>query len=527
MGFDYVIVGGGSAGCVLANRLSQNPAHSVCLIEAGPKDDSLLIRTPIGFAGMIGKEEFDWCYHTEPEAELNNRQILWPRGKTLGGSSSINAMVYIRGHQSDYDEWSSLGNPGWRHKDLLPYFKKSMNQERGESEYHGTGGPLNVADLNCVNPLSNSFVRASVQAGQPYNYDFNGAEQEGCGLFQVTQKDGERCNTSRAYLSNIENRVNLTIKTGTVASRIQFQGKKASSLVVIENGIEEEIEINKEILLCGGAINSPQLLLLSGIGPAEELEQHNINMVHNLPGVGKNLQDHLDVTLVQRCGQSVSFGRSMKYLLNNALAPLNYYLNRKGPLSSNVSEAGGFAKTDPSLDRPDLQFHFLPVSMVDKAAEHGYSLHTCQLRPKSRGEITLHSSDPAAPAKIHANYLSDRSDLDVLIKGVKIAQSILQQKEFDFYRSGYLSPPQEFNNDADIESFIRSEASTIFHPVGTCKMGKDDMAVVNSRNLKVKTISNLRVIDASIMPTLVGGNTNAPTVAIAEKGADLILKDNA
>jgi len=526
MGFDYVIVGAGSAGCVLANRLSQNPSHSVCLIEAGGKDDSLLIRTPLGFAGMLGKEQFDWCYFTEEEAELNNRKIFWPRGKVLGGSSSINAMVYIRGHQDDYNEWSTLGNPGWSYDEMLPYFKKSMHQERGASQYHGTGGPLNVADLNCVNPLSNSFVRASLQAGLPYNYDFNGAEQEGCGLFQVTQKGGERCNTARAYLRDIEHRPNLTIKTGTTASHIQFQGDTARSLVVMDNGVEQEIEIKKEIILSGGAINSPQLLLLSGIGSTDELDQHNIKTVSSVPGVGKNLQDHLDVTITHRSDKSVSFGRSPKYLLNNAFAPLDYYFNRKGPFSSNMSEAGGFAKTDPSLDRPDLQFHFLPVSMKDKAATHGYSLHTCQLRPKSRGEVTLHSASPSAPAKIHANYLSDPADLDVLIKGVKLAQSIFQQKEFDFYRSGYTSPTQLLETDADIEQFIREEANTIFHPVGTCKMGNDDMAVVSSNDLKVKGMRNLRVIDASVMPRLVGGNTNAPTVAIAEKGADLILQDS-
>lgn len=526
MGFDYVIVGAGSAGCVLANRLSKDPANSVCLIEAGVKDDSLLIRTPIGLAGLVGNEKFDWCYQTEPEPQLNHRRIAWPRGKALGGSSSINAMVYTRGHPTDYDEWSALGNPGWRFKDLLPYFKDSMNQERGESALHGTGGPLNVADLNYVNPLSKSFVRASIQAGQPYNYDFNGATQEGCGLYQVTQQGGERCNTAKAYLRHIENRINLTIKTEVTASHIQFHGKKAQSLVIFENGSENEITVKKEIILCSGAINSPQLLLLSGIGPQQELEQHGIKTVKHLPGVGKNLQDHLDTTLIHRCGQKVSFGRSGKFLAKNALAPLRYYFKRQGPLSSNVSEAGGFAKTNPNLDKPDIQFHFLPVSLADKAAEHGYSLHVCQLRPKSRGEITLHSKDPRAPARIQANYLSEPSDLEVMTKGVKLAQSILQQKEFDHYRSGYLSPEQPLSTDTGIEDFIRANASTIFHPVGTCKMGKDDMAVVNSRNLKVKGISNVRVIDASVMPTLVGGNTNAPTIAVAEKGAFLVLKDN-
>ncbi len=534
--FDYIVVGGGSAGCVLANRLSSDPAVKVCLLEAGPADNSPFIRMPIGIVFMMMSRTMNWRYYTEPQAQLNHRHMYWPRGKTLGGSSSSNAMVYTRGHAADYDQWASLGNPGWSYADVLPLFKRSEHHERGATPFHGVGGPLNVADLRTPNLLSGVFVQAAVETGQVHNQDFSGASQEGVGLYQVTQKNGERWSVSRAYLHPALKRPNLTVVTGALASRVLFEGKRAVGVNYLKGGKEITVHASGEVILSGGAINSPQLLMLSGVGPADELARHQIPMVHELPGVGQNLQDHLDVLVVHKCVQPVSLGISFRNLLAQSWHLLTYLVQRKGPLTTNAAEAGGFVRSDAAQPIPDLQYHFTPATLDDHGRNlsraaftlfgHGYALHVCDLRPKSRGHIGLNSSDPRDPARIEPNYLSHPDDMATLEKGVKAARKLLAAKAFDPYRGEELFPGPQVQSDQQIRDFIRRKAGTIYHPVGTCKMGIDAMAVVDA-SLKVHGMTGLRVVDASIMPTLVGGNTNAPTVMIAEKAADMILREQA
>jgi choline dehydrogenase len=534
--FDYIIVGGGSAGCVLANRLSSDPAVKVCLLEAGPADKSPFIRMPIGIVFMMMSRTMNWRYYTEPQPFLNNRYLYWPRGKTLGGSSSSNAMVYTRGHAADYDQWASLGNPGWSYADVLPLFKRSEHHERGATPFHGVNGPLNVADLRTPNLLSGVFVQAGVETGQVRNNDFSGASQEGVGLYQVTQKNGERWSVSRAYLHPVMARPNLTVVTDALASRVLFAGKRAIGVNYLKGGKELTVLASREVILSGGAINSPQLLMLSGVGPADELARHKIPLVHALPGVGQNLQDHLDVLVVHKCVKPVSLGISFRNLLAQSWHLLTYLVQRKGPLTTNAAEGGGFVKSDASQAIPDLQYHFTPATLDDHGRNlsraaftlfgHGYALHVCDLRPKSRGAIGLNSSDPRQAAMIEPNYLSHPDDMATLVKGVKAARKLLAAKAFDPYRGEELFPGQQVQTDDEIRDFIRRKAGTIYHPVGTCKMGQDPMAVVDAR-MKVHGMTGLRVVDASIMPTLVGGNTNAPTVMIAEKAADMILQEQA
>lgn len=530
--YDYLIVGGGSAGCVLANRLSANPAVTVCLLEAGPADRHPLIHMPVGIIFMMLSKVLNWRYFTTPQQHLEQRRMFWPRGKTLGGSSSSNAMVYTRGHASDYDHWAALGNRGWSYADVLPLFKRAEHHERGATPYHGVGGPLNVADQRSSNLLTGIYVQAGQQAGYRYNDDFSGAEQEGIGPYQLTQKNGERWSVARAYLHPVRQRPNLTVITAAHASRILMEGKRATGVAFVKDGSERELRAEREVLLCGGAINSPQLLMLSGIGPADQLARHGIPVRHALPGVGHNLQDHLDVLVVHQCSKAVSLGVSLRNALSPMLHFFNYVLFRKGPFTSNAAEGGGFVKSTPALAAPDLQLHFTPAHLDDhghtlsRAAYtlfgHGYALHVCDLRPKSRGTIRLASADPAAPALIDPNYLDHPDDMASLVRGVKVARRILAAPAFDTYRGVELFPGAEVQDDAAIEAFIRRKAGTIYHPVGTCKMGHDAMAVVDDR-LCVHGVAHLRVVDASIMPTLIGGNTNAPTVMIAEKAADLIL----
>jgi choline dehydrogenase len=532
--YDYIIVGAGSAGCVLANRLSADSKNQVCLLEAGPPDSNPLVRIPFGILFMMMSRSMNWRYFTEPQQHLNGRRMYWPRGKTLGGCSSSNAMVYTRGHAKDYDDWAQLGNDGWRYADLLPLFKSSQNQERGASAYHGVAGPLNVADQRSPNRLSAVYVQAAQAAGYSLNNDFNAASQEGVGLYQLTQKNGERWSVARGYLAPVQNRPNLTVITNARSSKILLDGKRARGVAYTKGGKSFDIEAKREVILSGGAINSPQLLMLSGIGPEAELQKHGIAVQHALPGVGQNLQDHLDVLVVQECSKPVSLGISWRTALWQGKHLLDYIFRRKGPLTSNGAEGGGFVKSDPSQAIPDLQFHFTPVHLDDHARNlsraaftmlgHGYSLHVCDLRPKSRGHIGLVSADPAANALVEPNYLSDPADMETLVKGVKAARKVLAAKEFDPYRGAEIFPGSAVQSDAQIQQFIREKAGTIYHPVGTCKMGHDPLAVVDAR-LKVHGMQNLRVVDASIMPTLIGGNTNSPTVVIAEKAAMMILAD--
>ncbi len=523
--FDYIVVGAGSAGCVLANRLSANKDCKVLLIEAGTTDWHPLIHMPAGIAKLVNIKSLNWNYNTEPEPHLNNRKLYWPRGKVLGGSSSINAMCYCRGHHKDYDLWQSLGNNGWGYDDVLPYFIKSENNHRISNKYHGNSGPLQISDLKYHNVLTDTFLSACEQSGYGLTDDFNGEHQRGFGLYQVTQDNGSRNSSAQAYLSPVKLRDNLTVWTKSYCQKVLMKGSIAQGVEVIRKGKTLKIYASKEVLLSGGALNSPHLLMLSGIGDAQHLEQHNIKVSNNLQGVGQNLQDHLDVCLVQRCSKNISYDR-----INELKAGLQYMLFKTGPGTSNAAEAGGFLKTDLNNEQwPDLQFHFVPAILDDHGRNrlkgNGYTLHMCYLRPESRGRLELASNNPMQPIKIFANYLSESNDLKYIKKGFEIQRQIFSQSAFDEYREPEIFPGNEIQTESEIEQFIRNKAETIYHPVGTCKMGNDEMAVVDNQ-LKVHGVEKLRVIDASIMPNLVSGNTNAPTIMIAEKICDIILENN-
>ena len=527
--YDTIIVGAGSAGCALANRLSADPNRQVCLLEAGPEDRSPWIHLPVGIFFMMRSKTLNWRYQTAPEPQLYNRRLFWPRGKTLGGSSSSNAMVYTRGHRRDYDHWAELGNRGWSYAELLPLFKRAQHQERGPSEYHGVGGPLNVADLRQQSEISQVFIRAAGQVGYPLSDDFNGAEQEGIGFYQVTQKDGQRCSSARAYLHPILQRPNLSILTNALARRVLIEGQRAVGVAYLDRrGQTVEVRARREVVLAGGAINSPQLLLLSGVGPRAELERHGIPVAHELPGVGQNLQDHLDIVVAHRDRRRASYGFALSFLPRLIKGIVDYVRHRRGFLTSNLAEAGGFVKTDLGLPLPNIQYHLTSTILDDHGRRiwhgYGYSLHACDLRPKSRGALTLNSADPRDPPALQPNYLSHPDDLETLLAAVKTCRKILAAPAFDGYRGRELFPGEAVQSDDELREFIRRRAETIYHPVGTCKMGHDPLAVVDDQ-LRVHGLSGLRVADASIMPTLIGGNTNAPTIVIGEKAAELILAE--
>ncbi len=517
--YDYVIVGAGSAGCVLAHRLSEDPGVRVLLLEAGGRDAAREIHIPAAFSKLF-KTEVDWDFATAPQAHLHGRRLYWPRGKVLGGSSSINAMIYIRGHRADYDHWAALGNPGWSYDDVLPYFVKAEHNERGASAYHGVGGPLNVADLRQANPLSRAFVEAAAQAGIPRNPDFNGARQEGAGLCQVTQKRGRRWSTARAYLRPALRRPNLSVVTGAHVLRVAMEGRRAAGVVYERGGRQERVLAGREVILCGGAIGSPHLLLRSGVGPAAHLRAHGIDVAHDLPGVGRNLQDHL--------AYGVRYAVTAPITLLNAESPANlvrYLLFGRGMLTSNVAEALAFVRTRAALPAPDLQFHFAPVYYVDHGLApppfHGMSLGVTLLQPRSAGYVGLGAAGPLAQPEIQPQFLSDEEDLRVMVEGVRLARRIFQAPAFDAYRGAELTPGAHAQRDDDLYEDIRENAEHLYHPVGTCKMGADALAVVDAQ-LRVHGVEGLRVVDASVMPTVVRGNTNAPTIMIAEKAADMI-----
>jgi choline dehydrogenase len=517
--YDYIIVGAGSAGCTLANRLSEDSQTSVLLLEAGGNDKEQKIHIPAAFSQLF-KSAYDWAYYTEEEAGMANRKMYWPRGKVLGGSSSINAMIYIRGHRHDYDSWRDAGNEGWGYADVLPYFKKAENQERGPDEYHGVGGPLNVADMRYLNPLSRAFVEACLETGMPANADFNGAVNEGAGAFQTTQKNGARWSTVNAYLKPALKRPNLTVRPQTLVARVVIENGRAVGVAYLANGKLETIHANREVLLCGGAINSPQLLMLSGIGPATHLKELGIEVVEDLPGVGENLQDHLAAGAAYHSTQPVSLADAQKP--GNLI---NYLLFKKGPFTSTIAEAGAFIKTDASAPAPDIQYHFAPTFFKNHGFEpvegHGFTIAPTLLHPTSRGRILLRSSDPSAHALIHANYFSTEEDVQVMLAGLKIAHEIAHTRAFAPYLGAELEPGTWKRTDSEAIQVLRESSETLYHPAGTCKMGNDEMAVVDAQ-LRVRGIEGLRVIDASIMPTVIGGNTNAPTIMIAEKAADMI-----
>lgn len=524
--YDYIIVGAGSAGCVLANRLSEDPDVRVLLLEAGPRDWHPFIHMPAGIAKLVGRKGINWDYDTAPEPQLGGRKLWWPRGKVLGGSSSINAMCYVRGHARDYDEWIGLGADGWGWDAVLPYFRRSEGNARGSDALHGGDGPLSVSDLRHVNPLSRAFVEAAVQAGHARNDDFSGPRQEGFGLYQVTQRDGARCSAATAYLHPVEKRPNLKVITRAMARRITFEGDRANGVVYTVAGRGAFCEgATREVILSGGAINSPQLLMLSGIGPTAHLRQHAIPVQADLPGVGANLHDHLDICTLQRSTQPITYDH-----LSDAKVAWDYYLHRRGAGTSNVAEAGGFLRSRFAPDeRPDLQFHFVPALLDDhgrhKLPGHGYTVHACALRPRSRGRVYLASADASAKARIEANYLSDADgfDLKMMIEAVRASRELLAQPAFAPWRGDELLPGAAVRDAAAIADFIRRKAETIYHPVGTCRMGRaDDAAAVVDPALRVRGVEGLRVVDASVMPRLIGGNTNAPTIMIAERAADLI-----
>lgn len=526
MKFDYVIVGGGSAGCVMAARLSEDPKTSVCLIEAGGSGRDLFVRAPALVAGMIsGRPKINnWAFHTEPQPELNGRLGFQPRGRTLGGSSAINAMLYVRGHQRDYDEWAELGADGWDWQSVLPYFKKSEGNVRGTDDLHGADGPLQVAEQSEPRPITHAFLEAAEQQQVPIRQDFNGPKQEGAGLYQVTQfhfgaARGERCSAAAAYLPNaVRARANLTILTRAQAQKIEMEGARAVGVRIKQQGKIKLVQAGQEVILSAGAFGSPQLLMLSGIGPRDELAHHGIAVTHELPGVGQNLQDHLDYILSYHSKRDDVVGLGPKGLWALAKAGWQWRKDGTGLFASPFAEGGAFLRSDPAVDRPDLQLHFV-VGIVDQHMRKihfrfGYSCHVCVLRPFSRGHVGLHSADPAQPPRIDPRYLTDPRDLDLMKKGARQMEDILSAAPLEPWRGRQLYPHD--GSDAGLEADIRARADTIYHPVGTCRMGRDEMAVTDPDG-RVRGIAALRVVDASLMPRLLGGNTNAPTIMMAEK----------
>src|SRR5262245_23925924 len=524
---DYVIVGAGSAGCVLADRLSADGRHRVVLLEAGGKDRNPWIHIPLGYGRTMFDARVNWMFETEPEPGLDNRRIKQPRGKVLGGSSSINGLLYVRGQAEDYDHWRALGNPGWGYADVLPYFKKSEDQCRGADPWHGVGGPLAVGDLPETHPVAEAFIAASVSVGIPYSRDFNGEQQEGVGYYQAPARRGLRCSARVAFLRPAKRRPNLRVITGAHATRILFEGLRARGVAYRMGNEARQVLAAKEVILAAGALQSPQLLQLSGLGPAELLRQHGIEVVSDRKGVGADLQDHLQARFILECKHKITLNDDMQSLARMARAGLRYALFRKGPLGWWAGLAGGFARTRPDLDRPDVQLLLMPFSTerVDPKLHtfSGFTLSTCKLRPESRGSVRIRSADPMAPPAIQVNYLADPRDLETMVAGVKLVRKIAAAPALAAIIACERDPGPECASDADLAAFVRAKGISVYHPVGTCRMGPDPDAVVDPE-LRVRGVSGLRVVDASIMPTLVSGNTNAAAILIGEKGADLILQ---
>lgn len=524
--FDYIIIGGGSAGCVLAARLSEDPAVTVALLEAGPADSSVLIQCPAGLAAIAKFGLYGWAINTVPQAGLNGRSGYQPRGKVLGGSSSLNAMIYVRGQRADYDHWATQGNPGWAWDDVLPYFKKSEHNERGADNLHGSGGPLNVMDLRSPNRFGQLFVQAGAQAGYPVNPDFNGPQQEGVGPYQVTHKNGERCSTAKAYLTPNLQRPNLQVFTGARTTRILLDKKRAVGVEFVHDGHLKQLKCQGEVLLCAGALQSPQMLMLSGVGDHQQLVESGIATLHHLPGVGQHLHDHPDVVQVVDAPRLTDlFGLSVAGGINTLKGILEWRRQRSGMLTTNFAEAGGFIKSQSGETLPDLQLHFVIGKLVNHGRTtvwgHGYSCHMCLLRPLSRGSIKLASKDPLANPLVDPNFFAVRDDMDRMIRGFKLARNILAQPALAQFGGRELAATAGAQTDEQIEQVIRNYGDTIYHPVGSCRMGNGAMDVVDAQ-LRVHGLQGLRVVDASIMPQVVSGNTNAPVVMIAEKAADMI-----
>ena len=517
MNYDFIIVGAGSAGCVMANRLSAVPGNRVLLLEAGGSDRNPFIHMPAGLWRLRNNTRINWNYWTEPESELLGRRLYWPRGRVLGGSSSINAMCYCRGHRLDYDGWAASGAAGWDFAGVLPWFRHSEDQQHGASAWHGTGGPLAVSDLRFTNPLSAAFLEAASQAGHPRTDDFNGPHQRGFDYYQVTQRNGRRCSAASGFLRPALRRPNLRVVTGALITRILLDGGAAVGVEARHRNRLERFEAG-EVILCGGAVNSPQLLMLSGMGPADHLRSLGIPVHLDLPGVGANLQDHLDISTLFKCRRAISYDT-----INHFWAGLRYFLAHTGPGTSNIAEAGGFLLSRYATDdRPDIQMHFLPAQLDEHGRNtlpgSGMTLHACPLRPQSRGEIRLKSTDPEAHPAIMPRYLTRDYDLRLMLECVKLSLEIFAQPAFAPYVGQVVYPSSVTASEDELLEFIRRKTETVYHPVGTCRMGEDAMAVVDPA-LSVRGIAGLRVADASVMPTLVSGNTNAPTIMIAEKCA--------
>jgi choline dehydrogenase len=528
--YDYVVIGAGSAGCVLANRLSASGRHSVLLLEAGPADNYLWIHIPIGYAKTMFHPVYNWGFHTEPEPNMKGRELYWPRGRGLGGSSSINGLIYVRGQPEDYDHWAALGNAGWAWKDVLPYFIKSEHNTRGASAAHGADGPLWCSDIGERDELVEAIIRAGGELGVPRTDDFNAGKQEGVGYYQLFTRHGWRCSTAVAYLRPARSRPNLRVETCALATRLIFEGKRAAGVRYLQQGVEHQVCAAREVVLAAGAIQSPQLLQLSGIGPAGFLHDMEIPVVAHLPGVGENLQDHLQLRTMYKVTKPITTNDELHSLYGKMAMGLKWMLFRKGPLAVGINQAGLFTRVLPESGTPDIQFHFATLSADQAgAAPHpwsGCTFSVCQLRPESRGSVMIKSRDPNTAPAMRPNYLSTAADQRCAVEGLKFARRLAATPALKPYIAGEYRPGPSCVTDADLLDFAREYGATIFHPSGTCKMGNDAQAVVDAR-LRVHGVAGLRVVDCSIMPTLVSGNTNAPVVMIAEKAADLILADAA
>ena len=521
--FDYIVIGAGAAGCAVASRLTEDPSTSVLLLEAGGRDSSFLVHIPVGFTKLSGPR-YNWGFETVPQPELNQRTMWYPQGRLLGGSTSINAMIYIRGNTEDYDRWAELGNDDWGFEQVLPFFRKAEHNERLNDRYHGSEGAMNVTEQVAHNELSKAFVRAAQELGLPFTPDFNGAEQDGVGYYDVTQKNARRESAATAYLNRAKRRSNLTVQTQALATKIIVENGRAVGLRYTVNGRERIAYADREVVVSAGAVNSPRLLLLSGIGPADELTELGIEVVHDLPGVGKNFQDHMDVYLTAET-TPVSYNRSDRPL-PAVLAMIQYILYRTGPITASVCEAGMFVRSSTEATSPDIQMHCLPAFVIDhgrlRVKGHGMTINTCHLRPRSRGSVTLRSSDPAVAPAIDPAFLQDPYDWTASLEGFRWGRDMLATRAYAPYVTKEHMPGADVTTDKEIRDYVKQWAKTDYHPVGSCKMGEDDMAVVD-QELRVRGLAGLRVIDASIMPTLISGNTQATSIMIGEKGAHHIL----